>query len=74
MILDKIRSKIPGKTLFFRERGADLGREGDGDLSIIFVKELVKGDSICMGAGDVILLEEFRKELQLGHSMLQIGE
>ena len=46
----------PGKALFFLDIGADLGKEGDGDLSKICPR--LVADSKCIGEGDVMRLLE----------------
>ena len=58
-------SSIPGWALFFLDMGADLGREGEGDLSRPR-KVLVEGE--------VMRRVECSMELQVGQSMLQSGE
>ena len=58
-------SWIPGWALFFLDMGADLGREGEGDLSRPR-KVLVEGE--------VMRRVECSIELQVGQSMLQRGE
>ena len=42
----------PGRALFFLDIGADLGNEGEGDLSRICPR--LVADSKCMGEGDVM--------------------
>ena len=45
---------IPGRTLFFRDIGADLGMEGEGDLSKAWMGLVVVADNMCMGEGEVM--------------------
>lgn len=54
--------------LFFLESGADLGRDGEGDLKSIWPRYVIGS-----GFGEVILLDECIKALHDGQSRLQDG-
>ena len=53
-----------------RERGADLGSEGD--FKRIWPREVVLGESMCRG--ELMRLLGGKMELQVGHSMVLRGE
>lgn len=50
----ELESRISGRTLFFRDIGADLGMEGEGDLSKAWMGLVVVADNMCMGEGEVM--------------------
>ena len=65
-------SIIPGRALFFLDIGADLGKEGEGDLSRICPRLFVLIG--CKWTGEVMPTLECTVELQMVQSKLQIGE